>query len=450
MSNKLKKKSKTIDNSNTSLRIKLSQCMIVKNEEENIKKALSWAKDIAFEQIVVDTGSTDRTVEIAKEMGAKVYYFEWINDFSAAKNFAIEQAKGDWIAFLDADEYINEKETRYLLRLLEKLQQPDINNKYANIVRLPIVNINDNGKVISTHLQQRVFRNIPGIRYEGRIHENISVANPDDNIYFYAEDIRIMHTGYRDSISEQKGIRNTPILEEIVAEHPDDYDSLSYLADSISSKGDEIKAIGLYQKCVDNIDNIESLTRKYNSFLELIKLLINQNYPEDIITNFYHKFYKRYPLSPDPKYLLACYYFKTKQYKKAAEDFNLSLELLFQYTNEYPLISIFCREDVIRGYLGHSYFNLENYEKALENYIIYQKANKDDEQVLTNLLYIISQEKLSVIELNEYIRKILSALYNLNDIKDVLICLKVCMQLGFLETVDWLKSKQEVLDNDKI
>lgn len=79
--------------------------MIVKNEEKNIRKALTWGKSIVCEQIVVDTGSTDKTVEIAKEMGAKVFHFEWIDDFSAAKNFAIDQASGNWIAFLDADEY---------------------------------------------------------------------------------------------------------------------------------------------------------------------------------------------------------------------------------------------------------------------------------------------------------------------------------------------------------
>ena len=69
--------------------------MIVKNEEKNIRRALSWGKDIMCEQIVVDTGSSDRTVEIAREMGAKIFFFPWINDFAAAKNFAIDQAKGD-------------------------------------------------------------------------------------------------------------------------------------------------------------------------------------------------------------------------------------------------------------------------------------------------------------------------------------------------------------------
>ena len=104
-------------------KIRLSQCMIVKNEEKNIRRALSWGKDILWEQIVVDTGSTDRTAALAKEMGAKVFYFSWIDDFAAAKNFAIDQASGDWIAFLDADEYFSPEDVKKLLPILEELDR---------------------------------------------------------------------------------------------------------------------------------------------------------------------------------------------------------------------------------------------------------------------------------------------------------------------------------------
>lgn len=104
---KTKKKERTSE-------LRLSQCMIVKNEEKNIQRALSWGKEFMWEQIVVDTGSTDRTAELAKEMGAKVFVFPWINDFSAAKNYAIEQASGDWIAFLDADEYFSPEDAKKL------------------------------------------------------------------------------------------------------------------------------------------------------------------------------------------------------------------------------------------------------------------------------------------------------------------------------------------------
>ena len=78
-------------------KLRISQCLIVKNEESNIERALSWGKDIMWEQIVVDTGSTDRTVELAKKAGAKIFSFPWTDDFAAAKNYALEQAKGDWI-----------------------------------------------------------------------------------------------------------------------------------------------------------------------------------------------------------------------------------------------------------------------------------------------------------------------------------------------------------------
>ena len=101
-------------------KLRISQCMIVKNEEKNIERALSWGKEIMWEQIVVDTGSTDQTVEIAEQMGAKIYHFDWIDDFAAAKNFAIKQASGDWIVFLDADEYMLPEDTKKLPSVIKK------------------------------------------------------------------------------------------------------------------------------------------------------------------------------------------------------------------------------------------------------------------------------------------------------------------------------------------
>lgn len=90
----------------------ISQCMIVKNEEKNIRRALSWGKDIMCEQIVVDTGSSDRTVEIAREMGAKIFCFPWINDFAAAKNFALTRQKRLDLPFLTRMESFTPEEQR--------------------------------------------------------------------------------------------------------------------------------------------------------------------------------------------------------------------------------------------------------------------------------------------------------------------------------------------------
>ena len=100
--------------------MKISACVIVKNEEKNIQQWLSCMKDIADEMIVVDTGSGDRTVELAKAGGARVYHFKWRNDFSAAKNYALDRATGDWIFFLDADEYFSESTRKRIRSLLER------------------------------------------------------------------------------------------------------------------------------------------------------------------------------------------------------------------------------------------------------------------------------------------------------------------------------------------
>jgi glycosyltransferase involved in cell wall biosynthesis len=84
----------------------LSLCMIVKNEQASLPQALTSVKDIVDEMVVLDTGSTDQTVEIARKFSAKVYHFEWCNDFSAARNEALKYVQGKWVLVLDADEVL--------------------------------------------------------------------------------------------------------------------------------------------------------------------------------------------------------------------------------------------------------------------------------------------------------------------------------------------------------
>jgi glycosyltransferase involved in cell wall biosynthesis len=208
--------------------------MIVKNEEKNIKKALGWAKPVAYEQIVVDTGSTDKTVELAEKMGAKVYHFKWIDDFATAKNYAIDQATGSWIAFLDADEYFTPEDTAKLISRLEIIESKKNSKKQTTILNMPWVQLDDNSKVTSIGEQTRVFRNIKEIRYVGKIHEQISVYGDIKRI----DDISIMHTGYADTEYKEKGKaeRNIKMLRAELAGKPNDLKIKAYLADSLSSR----------------------------------------------------------------------------------------------------------------------------------------------------------------------------------------------------------------------
>ena len=228
--------------------VRLSQCMIVKNEEKNIERALTWGKDVVCEQIVVDTGSTDRTVEIAEGMGAKVFHFEWINDFSAAKNFALSKAKGNWIAFLDADEYLREEDAHRLFKMLQQMKPP----AGGIMLLLPIVNLLDNGEAGSVLPQERVFSN-PAFKYVGAIHEHLLPVKADVAYTpVRCNDINIFHTGYTAAayMETNKLERNIEMLRRELESKPDDPDAMAYLADALlvrnSSRSDLREARDLY------------------------------------------------------------------------------------------------------------------------------------------------------------------------------------------------------------
>ena len=253
--------------------VRLSQCMIVKNEEKNIVKALSWAKGIAFEQIVVDTGSTDKTVEIAKQMGAKVYHFEWINDFAAAKNFAIDQAKGNWIALLDADEYFSMEDAAKLSTVLKRIQSDSRQREFALALNCALVNVDDEGKPIGIMNQNRIFRNLPALRYVGKIHENLNLS-PENVVK--VDDITIIHTGYSESAFKETGKtkRNVELLRVAIADAPSDVNLKAYLGEALLGMDDQVsrkEAEELFLEVIDEALNVtaELKAMAYRRLLEM-------------------------------------------------------------------------------------------------------------------------------------------------------------------------------------
>jgi len=177
-------------------------------------------------------------VEIAEGMGAKVFHFKWIDDFSAAKNFAIEQAGGNWIAFLDADEYFSETDAKKLIIFLKRIQNdPQMRANY-HALNCALVNLDAKGNIASRIDQERIFRNLPTLRYRGRIHEQLDVK--PENIVI-VDEIEIVHTGYTEEVFAATGKieRNIRILREDLAESPDDINIKAYLADSLKKSTDE-------------------------------------------------------------------------------------------------------------------------------------------------------------------------------------------------------------------
>ena len=308
------------------LPFRISQCMIVKNEEKNIERALSWAKSIAFEQIVVDTGSTDRTVEIAERMGAKVFHFNWINDFAAAKNYAIDQASGEWIAFLDADEYLVEEDVIKLVDVLSKIESDKEYREMKTGITCPWVQLNDTGRPFSIFTQIRFFRNAPDIRYVGSIHENlVNLSTP----LFNAPEINIMHTGYTDSAYADTGKadRNVNMIQTELDKNPDNAILKCYLADSLLISANMTKdtvtakkAEMLYRDVLAS-DQYVPPQLKQGAYAHLITKQYDDGDHNTEISELSKRAYDEYPGSPD-----FCFFHGRKLYEKG--DYNAAWEKL--------------------------------------------------------------------------------------------------------------------------
>ena len=190
--------------------IKISACAIMKNEARHIGRWLECVRQVADEIIVVDTGSTDETVALAEAGGARVVHFTWIDDFAAAKNFAIEQARGKWILFLDADEYFPAVCLPNVRPVVEEAD-PDI--RTAGILCRWVNFDEDNGMaLIGSDVQMRLFRNLRTLRYEGMIHEAINM--PTRYRVLATDKLEIHHTGYSAKLIKGKKERNRELLKK--------------------------------------------------------------------------------------------------------------------------------------------------------------------------------------------------------------------------------------------
>lgn len=194
--------------------VDLSICMIVKNESSNLGQCLDSLQALGAELIVVDTGSTDDTVEIAQAKGAQVYHFPWISDFSAARNESLKSATGRWVMWVDADDRLPADEVSRILQLV----QGEANRAYGFLIK----NTQDHGVTGSVFNQIRLFPNRSTLRFEGKVHEQILPSIQAQGIEVEFLNLIIHHTGYiNDEIMAEKQNRNLKILMEELETTPE-------------------------------------------------------------------------------------------------------------------------------------------------------------------------------------------------------------------------------------
>lgn len=242
-------------------RVKVSLTMIVRDEEANLPACLESAAGLFDEVIVVDTGSVDRTREVARDFGARVFDFAWVDDFSAARNAAIERATGDYIFWLDADDRIDLPERLRLLSLLDELE----GSRAAYVMRC-VCNPGDGSEL--DHV--RLFPNRSDVRWSGRVHEHIIQSLRRAGIEVRWTSVSLRHIGYANpNIVINKRSRNLELLNRDHKERPDDPNVLIYLGWIAIAEGDARAALEYLNASLSGTKPREAMRCKLYSLIAL-------------------------------------------------------------------------------------------------------------------------------------------------------------------------------------
>jgi GT2 family glycosyltransferase/tetratricopeptide (TPR) repeat protein/glycosyltransferase involved in cell wall biosynthesis len=228
-------------------RPELTVCLIVRNEERFLGKCLASVRGLANQIVVLDTGSTDKTVEIAKEHGAEVYCADWTDDFSAARNTALNYARGDWILSLDADEELSPNQAE---NLACEMEAPEV-----MAYRLPIINQGRESEGCS--YVPRLFRNAPGIFFVGRVHEqafsSIQVRCQEWGLNHQLGKTALLHHGYSSEIvqSRHKVERNLRLLNLAIEELPGEPNLVMSLGAELIRSGEREAGLRHYKEAFE-------------------------------------------------------------------------------------------------------------------------------------------------------------------------------------------------------
>jgi glycosyltransferase involved in cell wall biosynthesis/tetratricopeptide (TPR) repeat protein len=298
---------------------RLSVCLIVKNEEKFLAQCLKSVRGFASQIVVVDTGSTDRTVEIAREFGAEIYSFAWCDDFAAARNAALEHANGDWILMLDADEELPAAQHAKL--------QADMNNANAIAFRLPLVNAGQENEGRS--FIPRLFRNAPEVFFRGRIHEQVFTS-----LLVHAKkwglktalgSAEILHHGYtKEMVRDRNKVeRNLKLLRAAVVENPADVNLVMNLGLELVRSDDLIGGIEKYREAFDMMsaqpaDEVVPELREV-----LLTQFTSQLYKvrghEEVLQVLNSPLARRGGLTASLHFALGLAHFELKQFREAAD-----------------------------------------------------------------------------------------------------------------------------------
>lgn len=383
--------------------MKISACVIVKNEEKNIGQWLNNMRQIADEIVVVDTGSTDNTLDILENAGITPYHFTWCNDFAAAKNYAIQQATGDWVVFLDADEYFDASSVQ---QFRTEMTRYHANKKIGAIMcQLVNIDIDNRDKIIDTAIQVRIFRNTKDIYYKNTVHEQL-VTKLGKYIMQKCFNLQIIHTGYSTSILRKKAERDLLILQqrEKEAKTQQEREQLCvFFMDAYNCLKNFDKVLEYAQKAIKF--NTRILGEDIHAYEGMISAMVNLGKKDEEIMAVIAEARKKFPQEVFFAVQLGYYYYVGRDYLQA-EQYLLEARRLRQFaekdikTGKVVSDTSLNLVPMLYGCLGDIYMRKGQKQKALEislEGIEYYKYN----HLLARVLYksLLGRPVLDIIQI---------------------------------------------------
>jgi glycosyltransferase involved in cell wall biosynthesis len=352
--------------------ISISLCMIVKNEEHCLQNCLNSVKEVADEIIIVDTGSTDNTVEVAKKYTNNIYFFDWINDFSAARNFSFSFASKKYILWLDADDVLLDADIKKIKDLKTKL---DKSIDYVGMMY--DYSFNDKGECIYSFRRNRLIKNNKGYYWDCFMHERLNVWGRQEDY-----DIHITHTRKHDNNS--KYVEN--FEKRIKAGFQLNPRECFYYGGELFCGGHYDECIGILEDFLSkNYDGIYELQRTLNYLAEAY--YIKKDYKK-ALEYFLKAFLYDLP-NEEVCYRIGNCFQELKRYEDAIFWYKIVTE------QEFPANSL-CKKDTgWKHYLPYQqlcvcYFYLGQCELANEYNNVALKYIPNDEIALANKEYFIS------------------------------------------------------------
>ena len=302
------------------MNVTLSLAIIVKDDAKGLDRCLNSVKDVLDEIIIVDTGSTDNTKEVAYKYTDKVYDFEWIDDFAAARNFSFSKCTKDYILWLDSDDEVKKEDC-------DKIRNLDYTDKDM-IVCDYVYSHDEHDRGIDIVPRERIIKRSLSLKWVGEIHECIILTNN-----YYRSDIKIHH--YK---TKGNSDRNLRMLERIIKKNPNDARNTYYLGKEYYGFGEIDKAIEMLEHHVNKTTGWYEY--RYKAFYYLAICYMHKKNNEKFLDSIYNSLRVEGHWA-EPYNLLGMYFFGINQYHRAIQWFKFCLEidrpknLLDSYISDY-------------------------------------------------------------------------------------------------------------------